>query len=169
LGTTIDAASKVLGSPSNRTSQKWEKLRYLKFAILIGTVILALFSVNVWGYLDPLSIFNRGLTVVLYPFATLLVDRTLLAATQIPFLEDAAYFLHDPFKAFIMPETQHHQGSSILLLLTHSGPERCRDGSGAAISVRPAPGSVSCRSSECLNGLSVRPARSATSARRNAR
>jgi len=117
LGTTIDAASKVLGSPSNRTSQRWEKLRYLKFAILTGTVILALFSVNVWGYLDPLSIFNRGLTVVLYPFATLLIDKTLLTAAQIPFLEDAAYFLHDPFKAFIMPETQaHHQGLFWILL-----------------------------------------------------
>jgi polyferredoxin/Pyruvate/2-oxoacid:ferredoxin oxidoreductase delta subunit len=118
LGTTIDAASKVLGSPSNRTSQKWDRLRYLKFAILTGTVLLALFSVHVWGYFDPLSIFNRALTVVLYPFATLLVDSTLLTATRVPFLEDAAYFLYDPFKAFIMPETQaHHQGFFWILVL----------------------------------------------------
>ncbi len=110
LGTTIDAASTMMGSPSNRTSERWEKLRYLKFAILTGTVILAFFSVHVWGYLDPLSIFNRALTVVLYPFATLVADSTLLAAARVPFLEDAAYFLHDPFKAYIMPETQaYHQ------------------------------------------------------------
>jgi polyferredoxin/NAD-dependent dihydropyrimidine dehydrogenase PreA subunit len=118
LGTTIDAASKVVGSPSNRVSQKWEKLRYLKFAILTATVLLALFSVHVWGYLDPLSIFNRVLTVVLYPFATLVVDSTLLAATRVPFIDGAADFLYEPFKTYIMPEMQaHHQSLFWIALL----------------------------------------------------
>ena len=84
LGTAIDAAGKIVTSPSNRLSQKWDKLRWLKFGILLGCVLLALFSVNVWGYLDPLSIFNRALTVVFYPLGTLFVDETLLAAGRIP-------------------------------------------------------------------------------------
>lgn len=118
LGTTIDVASKVVGSPGNRAASRWDNLRFLKFAILLGTFILALFSVHVWGYVDPLSLFNRALTVVLYPLATLLVDRTLVGMAAIPALEDAAYFLHDPFKAYIMPESQaHHQELFLIALM----------------------------------------------------
>jgi hypothetical protein len=70
LGTTIDLSSKALNSPSNKLSIKFDKLRYLKFGILIASIILAFFSVNLWGYFDPLSIFNRALTAVLYPLGT---------------------------------------------------------------------------------------------------
>jgi polyferredoxin len=108
LGTTIDVASKVVKSPTNRNSGKWEKLRYLKFALLIACVILSLFSIHVWGYLDPLSIFNRALTVVLYPLNTFAVDQTLLAATRLSFLETPAFFVYDLFKANVMPEMQAH-------------------------------------------------------------
>ncbi len=108
LGTTIDAASKLVGSPSNKISQRWENLRYLKFAVLAGTVLLALFSVNLWGYVDPLSLFNRTLTVVFYPLATLFTEKSFLAIAGLPLLEEPAYFLYDPFKAYIMPEHQAH-------------------------------------------------------------
>jgi polyferredoxin len=108
LGTTIDAASKAVKSPSNRISGTWEKLRYLKFALLVACIILALFSVHVWGYLDPLSIFNRALTVIFYPLGTLAVDQTLLAATKVPVIETPVFFLYDLFKGNVMPELQAH-------------------------------------------------------------
>ena len=108
LGTSIDVASKVVKSPSNRVSGKWEKLRFLKFGILLGCVILALVNIHVWGYLDPLSIFNRMLTVVFYPFGTLFVDNALQAVARIPGMEGVAYAVLDPFKAYVMPEPQAH-------------------------------------------------------------
>jgi polyferredoxin/Pyruvate/2-oxoacid:ferredoxin oxidoreductase delta subunit len=108
LGTTIDAASKIVKSPSNRVSGKWEKLRFLKFALLVACILLAMFSVHVWGYLDPLSIFNRALTVVFYPLGTLFVNQTLLASTKVPFLETPAFYVYDLFKASVMPEMQAH-------------------------------------------------------------
>ncbi len=108
LGTTIDAAGRLIASPSNRVSDRWEKLRFLKFALLVGCLLLALFSVHVWGYLDPLSIFNRALTVVFYPLGTLFADQAMLAATKVEFLETPVFFLYDLFKTHIMPEMQAH-------------------------------------------------------------
>ncbi|MBN2709554.1 MAG: 4Fe-4S binding protein [Calditrichaceae bacterium] len=106
LGTTIDISSKILKSPSNKISKKWQKLRFFKYALLVSFIILAFFSINGWGYFDPLSIFNRALSILLYPLATLLVENGLLALSDIPFLEDAAYGIYDPFKNHIMPEGQ---------------------------------------------------------------
>ena len=106
LGTTIDLSSKLVKSPSNKISEKFDKLRYLKFAILIGSVILAFFSVNLWGYFDPLSIFNRVLTVTLYPLGTLFTESLLIKVSNVSFLEDAAYWLLDFFKELVMPEDQ---------------------------------------------------------------
>lgn len=108
LGTTLDATSKIVKSPSNRISQKRQKLRYLKFAILFGTIILAIFSSHLWGYFDPLSIFNRVLTIVFYPLTTLFIDQVLLGSSHIPLIENPIYTIYDFFKSYIMPEQQAH-------------------------------------------------------------
>jgi len=108
LGTLLDATSKLLKSPSNRISRKWQKLRYLKFVVLFGSIILAIFSIHVWGYFDPLSIFNRALTIIFYPIATLFTDKALQGISHIPFLEGPTYTVYDFFKSNIMPEQQAH-------------------------------------------------------------
>ncbi len=108
LGTLIDVSSKIVRSPSNRLSQKWQNLRFFKFAVLAALIVLAILSVHWWGYLDPLSIFNRALTIIFYPFFTLLSETTLLALSNVPLLEDPAYYLYDQFKLWIMPENQAH-------------------------------------------------------------
>ncbi len=119
LGTTLDITDRLIKSPENAISSKWNKLRFLKFAILIGLIILAVFSVHAWGYMDPLSIFNRVLTVILYPLATLFGESILLSLSEISFLEDPAYFVYDLFKNNIMPEGQayYQQVFWITLLL----------------------------------------------------
>ena len=106
LGTSIDIAGKAIKSPSNKISNKFDKLRYLKFGILITSIILAFFSFNLWGYFDPLSIFNRALTAVIYPLSTLLTETVLLKSSELAFLEKPAYWLYDLYKAIIMPENQ---------------------------------------------------------------
>lgn len=108
LGTTLDATSHLVKSPPNRKASRWEKWRPLKFVILLSTVLLALFSIHLWGLFDPLSILNRALTAVLYPLATLLVESTLLGLARLPFLETPAYALYDGFKVVLMPEDQAH-------------------------------------------------------------
>ncbi|MFC1619500.1 4Fe-4S binding protein [Candidatus Neomarinimicrobiota bacterium] len=108
LGTTLDAASHILKSPPTTKSAKWNKLRPLKFGLLFGTIVLALFSVNTWGYIDPLSLFNRALTVVIYPLATLFINAALAGIGAIPFLATPTYAVYDWFKFVIMPESQAH-------------------------------------------------------------
>jgi len=106
LGTTLDIVQRVFKAKGNKANQRWEKLRYLKFALLIASIFLAIFSIHFWGYLDPLSIFNRMLTVLLYPIATLGSESALLGLTNIALIEDPAYAVYDTFKLFIMPEAQ---------------------------------------------------------------
>lgn len=105
LGTSIDIASKIIKSPNNR-GKNLHKWRQLKFSLLVGTLLLAVFSIHLWGYLDPLSIFNRALTVVFYPLFTLGSEQSLLALSTLAWLEDPAYAVYDTYKLFLMPEPQ---------------------------------------------------------------
>jgi polyferredoxin len=106
LGTSLDMVSRVAKPPNNRKSRDWSKLRWVKFGILSAAIILALFSINIWGYFDPLAIFTRTVTVVLHPLFTFLSEKTLLAGAQIPALESAFYGVYDWYKTVIMPENQ---------------------------------------------------------------
>ncbi|MBD3275455.1 MAG: 4Fe-4S binding protein, partial [Candidatus Marinimicrobia bacterium] len=107
LGTTLDATSRVFKSKKDlRTQKDWKVFRPVKFGILVALIVLAVFSIPIWGIFDPLSIFNRALTAVLYPFGTLVFDKGLLQVSRVPFLEDAAYSVYDWFKVVIMPEEQ---------------------------------------------------------------
>ena len=121
MGTTLDLIGRVIKSPPEERSVKWQKLRPLKFAILIGSIILAVFSVHIWGYFDPLSLFNRALTVVLYPFSTLITETSLLEISNISFLEDPAYAVYDWFKEVIMPENQAHSQQLFWIALLFFG------------------------------------------------
>jgi polyferredoxin/Pyruvate/2-oxoacid:ferredoxin oxidoreductase delta subunit len=108
LGTTLDITSKLVKSPSNKTANKYTRLRYLKFGILLAAILLAIFSVNIWGYLDPLSLFNRILTITVYPFTTLVLEKSILLLTKFGFFENPAYSLYDLFKDSLMPEKQSY-------------------------------------------------------------
>lgn len=121
LGTCLDATDKIIKTPKNRDATRWDKWRYLKFANLIALLVLAVFSINLWGYLDPLSIFNRMLTVILYPMATLFTENLLLKLSEISFLETPAYYLFDLFKNNVMPEGQAHYQQVLLIALFSGG------------------------------------------------
>ncbi|MBN2367185.1 MAG: 4Fe-4S binding protein, partial [Calditrichaeota bacterium] len=70
LGTTLDISDKFIKPPRNNRTEKLARWRWLKFAILTGLVVLALMSINIWGYFDPIAIFTRFTTVIFYPLAT---------------------------------------------------------------------------------------------------
>ncbi|GAH08403.1 unnamed protein product, partial [marine sediment metagenome] len=101
LGTTIDIASHALKSPDNKSSKRWQSWRPFKFVLLFTTVVLALFSIHLWGLFDPLSIFNRALTVVVYPLATLIAESVLVGISMVPFLESPVMVVYDGFKSLV--------------------------------------------------------------------
>jgi len=104
LGTLLDITGKCL-HPFKNSYFKWlPSLRPLKFVILVFFSVLALFSIHYWSFLDPLSLFNRFVTVIFYPAGSLLTERILLAVSEIHILEDPAFSVYDRFKSWIMPE-----------------------------------------------------------------
>jgi polyferredoxin len=118
LGTSLDIFDRIFRVPSNKISEKWVKLRWFKFAVLAAAVILAVFSVHIWGYLDPLAIMMRFTTTIFYPVATVFMESFLIAASKIPLIESLSYQLYDIYKTSIMPENQSFfQGIAGILLL----------------------------------------------------
>ncbi len=111
FGTLLDVANRVFYLSHKKQDDRFPNLRYLKYAILIISIFSAFFAFNLWGYFDPLSLFNRSLSIFIYPFFTLVVEKSLLALSEFSFLETPAYWLYDQFKEMIMPENQaYYQG-----------------------------------------------------------
>ncbi len=106
LGTSIDITSHALKSPDNKVSKRWQSWRPLKFVLLLTLIVLAIFSINAWGYFDPISIFTRAMTVTIYPLATLVTEAVLIGISRVSFLEAPAMAVYDGFKSLIMPESQ---------------------------------------------------------------
>ncbi len=119
LGTALDIFSRFIHAPDNSQNQKWEKLRPVKFGILLALVVMAIFSLNLWGYLDPLALFTRFTTIIFYPLFTLLGERSLDWLSGVPAVGSWADYAYDIFKEQIMPEMQsrHTAVLSIFLLL----------------------------------------------------
>jgi len=73
-----------------------EKLRTIKYYLLFFLIASSLFSLSLAGYLDPLSLLTRTLTLSIYPAINALVENSLLAgySSEIGWLSrlaDSAY------------------------------------------------------------------------------
>jgi polyferredoxin/ferredoxin len=106
LGTTLDIWNRIFKTMGKKNNEQWQKLRWIKFGILTASILLAIFSYNVWGYFDPLGIFTRITTVVIYPLLTLFSENLLILGAKVSFLQWAAYPVYDGFKTLLMPESQ---------------------------------------------------------------
>ncbi|NIQ96231.1 MAG: 4Fe-4S ferredoxin, partial [Desulfuromonadales bacterium] len=53
LGTTLDGLGKLVGRGSRKMSAPWRRMKYF---LLISLTVSALFGVQLFGLLDPLSI-----------------------------------------------------------------------------------------------------------------
>ncbi len=82
LGTCIDMTDSFIG-PYQQQGIK-SSLRLTRYFLLIGGCVAALFSVNMLWYFDPLSLFTRLFTVILYPLFTLFVSSLFQILAFIP-------------------------------------------------------------------------------------
>ena len=66
LGAVIDFSDNRIKRKKSKklTSTKW---RWVKFGILVFLIVAALFGKQFAWFFDPLALFNRTLTLVLYP------------------------------------------------------------------------------------------------------
>ncbi len=78
MGTTLDGARRLLfrRRPDQGVAARWRRAKYYLLLSLLGG---ALFSVNLLGLFDPLSLLYRTLTIVLYPAFGYGVEHTSVA------------------------------------------------------------------------------------------
>ena len=106
LGATLDGLGKIIGRGQRTMSPAWRRLKYL---LLVAMIVTALFEVQLFGLLDPLSIFLRTLTFSLYPVYNLALNGVFdfTYNVNIPLISpalNASYpFFRDNLMAFHQP------------------------------------------------------------------
>jgi len=108
LGSSLDIFSRIVPGTGFLSRIDWNKLRWVKFALLSSLFILALFSLHLWGYFDPMAIFTRFTTVIFHPLFTRFAESSLLSLMKISFLEEPLSTVYEWYKTAVMPEKQPH-------------------------------------------------------------
>jgi polyferredoxin len=102
LGSTIDFTdNRIKRKKSNQpTSAKW---RWLKYGILVSLIVLAIFGKQLAWFFDPLALFNRTLTLVLYPMFSALSEGIFTVLFEIGLFEDTIDSLYAFLQTFLLP------------------------------------------------------------------
>ena len=119
LGTTIDAVDgTVKRKRINDKSSGLFRLRWLKYMILIAILVSALFSVQIAGYLDPISLLTRTTVTVLYPVLVLVLDGLIGSLFSVSFLEEIAFGISEFLRGSVLPvQSQSFQGTILIALM----------------------------------------------------
>ena len=103
LGSTLDGLGRMIGRGNRQLAPGWRRLKYF---LLIAMTVSALFGVQLFGLLDPLSVFLRTLTFTVYPVYNLVLNGLFdfsyefnvpLLNTAYPFFRDNLMAFHQPF------------------------------------------------------------------------
>ena len=97
LGSTLDIWNRILPAGKRRGNRRW------KYAILLGVVLLAIFSIQAVWLLDPLVIFTRSLALAIYPLSVWGVESLINAFFGLPITEGLAFGLWDLFQGWFIP------------------------------------------------------------------
>jgi MauM/NapG family ferredoxin protein len=103
LGTTLDGVRRLLFSPrpDRGVAARWRRGKYY---LLLGLLVSALFSLNLVGLFDPLSLLHRSLAIVFYPAFGYGVDKAGLALYRLgPPVTYGSEPLYQFFKATVLP------------------------------------------------------------------
>jgi polyferredoxin len=126
MGTLNHALSEVSSKRASRKgkaridSNRFRPYQRLKYYILFGTLVAALFGSALTGILDPLSLLARSLGTVVLPtlHTAALAVRDAVKEAGWPPLSDAAQASYDLVASFLLPFRQaHFQGVLLLGLL----------------------------------------------------
>ena len=82
LGTSLDIVDKVLFRTMKRNRSAAPHLRKIKYGLLAAVLVMAVFGLGVFGWVDPLCIATRSFAVVVYPVADWAAKAGLVAAEE---------------------------------------------------------------------------------------
>ena len=115
LGTSLDIFSYIF---KNKIGKSFKKLLSLKYYILIFLLIGAIFSSQLIWFLDPLALFNRSLTLSLFPILTGLFTLILNFLFQFTFLQDWLSKLQLLLSSTVLPvQVNFYRMSSLFLVI----------------------------------------------------
>lgn len=100
LGTMIDASDHILKPKKRNSYRKW---RFLKIALLVGVIVLAICGVQYAWLLDPLPIAWRSLGVIGMALFFLLFDTILSGLIGIGVFPDALLNFQDKLIGYLFP------------------------------------------------------------------
>lgn len=119
LGTCIDLFDNTTkAKPKNGKYSPKALGIYFKFGIFIFLLVTALFSLQLSGHVDPISIMTRTTTTVLYPIFVFLVEGFLSLLDWIPFLATPIQKIEIFLQQYILPISPSvFRGSFVIGLL----------------------------------------------------
>jgi polyferredoxin len=100
LGSLLDGTDRY-GSPKNPNERS--SARRIKFGILTAVLIGSVFSLQLSGFFDPISLFTRSMTAFLYPLSVFATEGILGFLSKIPFLENPLFNLDSLLRRFLLP------------------------------------------------------------------
>ncbi|HNV70094.1 MAG TPA: 4Fe-4S binding protein [Candidatus Ozemobacteraceae bacterium] len=112
LGTCIDVTDAAVAPRSPSTAQP--TMQHTRYVILLGGLVATFFSVNVLWYFDPLSLFTRLTTVILFPCMTWLVSLVLKTLAIIPGVASIDWYWRR--YVFIEGQASHLQTGALFLV-----------------------------------------------------
>ena len=122
LGTCVDGSDNALKAKcKNQSKSKGLNLPWLKYFVLIAILTAAVFSVQLAGYFDPISLITRTTTSVIYPLFVLAMEGVTGLLSSISFLESATLKADAWFHRFLLPVTSASFRGSVLFGLMLAG------------------------------------------------
>ncbi len=104
LGTVIDANDKWVKQKRLKGRER-ESLRFRswKFILLVFLLVSALFSTQFLGYFEPIALFTRTMSLVIYPVFVYLSNSLFNFLFDYAILEDQVYSLYDFAQSTVLP------------------------------------------------------------------
>ncbi len=99
LGTLIDASDTFTVS----SDKKMVYFPWVKFSLLVIVLMAAILSIQLTGFLDPIPLLTRSVTVFLYPVFVFILEGLLGFFLDIGFLENFLFNVYDILKGTLLP------------------------------------------------------------------
>ena len=107
LGTTLDISDHLLFRRFRRPKVKYStKLRNLKYYILVGFLVGAIFSLQLIWLADPISIVTRSYGVILYPYFSYVTRSTFDALYRVKGVNFISEPIYGVFRNYLLPLQQ---------------------------------------------------------------
>jgi len=103
LGTSLDASDGIMAKASRSNTPEKTRLRWIKYGIWIAIVSASIFSIQLAGFLDPMSLFTRTAVTVLYPVFVYFTDGWIGLMFSVGFLEDTAFRINQALQSLVLP------------------------------------------------------------------